>query len=172
MSAAPAPVLEDPSQLTGLDIMRRIQDGRLPPPGMALTMNFAIAELEKGRVVFTGEPKAAFLNPLGVIHGGWALTLLDTITGCAAHTILPAGVGYTTLETKGNFVRAIHPSTGLVRAEGKVVAKGRTIITAEGKITDQAGKLLAHGTSTLLVLRAKDGPDDEDKTSKGNSNGE
>ena len=104
-----------------------------------------------------GEPSDRILNPLGIVHGGWALTLIDSCTGCAAHTTLPAGVGYTTVETKVNFVRAITPASGQVRAEGVVVARGRTIITAEGKLTDSRGRLLAHGTSTLIVLR-KEGP--------------
>lgn len=153
MPPARSCVPERTHAMTGLDQLRAIQSGAAPAPSMAVTMNVAIAELGEGRVVFEGEPTRAHLNPMGVVHGGWALMLLDTVTGCAAHTTLPAGVSYTTVETKGNFVRAILPETGLVRAEGKVVAKGRTIITAEGKITDAAGRLLAHGTSTLMILR-------------------
>ncbi|NWG54939.1 MAG: PaaI family thioesterase [Hydrogenophilaceae bacterium] len=139
--------------MSGLDLMRAVQSGAIAPPSMAATMNVKIAELEEGRVVFEGEPTVAHLNPLGFVHGGWALTLLDSVTGCAAHTTLSPGLGYTTIETKGNFVRAILPQSGLIRAEGKVVAKGRTIITAEGRIADAAGRLLAHGVSTLMVLR-------------------
>jgi uncharacterized protein (TIGR00369 family) len=103
--------------------------------------------------VFIGEPSDRILNPLGIVHGGWALTLIDSCCGCAAHTTLAAGIGYTTVETKVNFVRAITPATGQVRAEGRVIARGRTIITTEGTLTDSNGKLLAHGTSTLMVLR-------------------
>ena len=91
------------------------------------------------------------------MHGGWALTLVDSITGCAAHTTLPAGVGYATVETKANFSRPIGSDTGRVRAEGRVVGKGRTIITAEGRIVDLRGRLLAHGTSTLMALRPEKG---------------
>jgi uncharacterized protein (TIGR00369 family) len=109
--------------------------------------------VEDGKAIFIGDPSDRILNPLGIVHGGWALTLIDSCTGCAAHTTLPAGVGYTTVETKVNFVRAITPATGPVRAEGRVVARGRTIITAEGTLTDSRGRLLAHGTSTLMVLR-------------------
>src|SRR5262249_49748347 len=105
--------------------------------------------------VFEGEPSDRILNPLGIVHGGWALTLIDSCTGCAAHTTLPANTGYTTVETKVNFVRAITPETGMLRAEGRVVAQGRTIITAEGKLIDANGKLYAHGLSTLLVLQPK-----------------
>jgi len=86
------------------------------------------------------------------VHGGWALTLIDTVTGVAGHTLLPAGVGYTTVETKANFTRPIKPDTGRIRAEGRVVSRGRQIMSAEGRVLDSAGRVLAHGTSTLMVL--------------------
>ena len=139
--------------LSGLDAMRLLLAGGHAPPSIATTLGFTLAEVEEGKAIFIGEPSDRILNPLGIVHGGWALTLIDSCTGCAAHTTLPAGVGYTTVETKVNFVRAITPATGPVRAEGRVVARGRTIITAEGALTDSRGKLLAHGTSTLMVLR-------------------
>ncbi|WP_135211638.1 PaaI family thioesterase [Vitreimonas flagellata] len=137
----------------GLQAMQLLIDGQHDAPSIAKTLGFTLAEVEDGKAVFVGEPSDRILNPLGIVHGGWALTLIDSCTGCAAHTTLPAGVGYTTVETKVNFVRAITPATGQVRAEGRVVARGRTIITAEGTLTDSRGKLLAHGTSTLMVLR-------------------
>jgi uncharacterized protein (TIGR00369 family) len=139
--------------LSGLEAMRLLLAGRHGAPSIAATLGFTLAEVEEGKAVFIGEPSDRILNPLGIVHGGFALTLIDSCTGCAAHTTLPAGVGYTTVETKVNFVRAITPATGPVRAEGRVVARGRTIITAEGTLTDSRGKLLAHGTSTLMVLR-------------------
>ena len=139
--------------LPGLEAMRLLIAGKLPAPSIAGTLGFTLAEADEGRAVFVGEPSEAILNPLGMVHGGWALTLIDSCTGCAAHTTLPAGIGYTTVETKVNFVRAITPQTGQVRAEGKVIARGRTIITAEGVLKAAGGKLLAHGTSTLMVLR-------------------
>ncbi|MFZ2029392.1 MAG: PaaI family thioesterase [Vitreimonas sp.] len=139
--------------ISGLEAMRALIAGRFPPPSIAATLGFTLAEVEDGRAVFVGKPSDRVLNPLGIVHGGWALTLIDSCTGCAAHTTLPAGVGYTTVETKVNFVRAIQADTGELRAEGVVVARGRTIITAEGKLTDARGRLYAHGTSTLLVLR-------------------
>ena len=145
--------LADFAGLSGLETMRRLIAGEFSAPSIAGTLGFRLVEVEEGRAVFEGEPSERVLNPLGIVHGGWALTLIDSCTGCAAHTTLPAGVGYTTVETKANFVRAITPQTGLVRAEGRVVSAGRTIITAEGKITDAKGRLLAHGTSTLIVLR-------------------
>jgi len=139
--------------LSGLEAMRALIARKFPPPSIADTLGFTLAEVDDGRAVFVGNPTGRVLNPLGIVHGGWALTLIDSCTGCAAHTTLPAGVGYTTVETKVNFVRAIQADTGELRAEGVVVARGRTIITAEGKLTDAKGKLYAHGTSTVLVLR-------------------
>ena len=139
--------------LSGLEALRLMMAGNHPPPSISTTLGFYLAEVSDGRALFIGEPSDRILNPLGIVHGGYALTLIDSCTGCAAHTTLPAGVSYTTVETKVNFVRAMTPATGQVRAEGVVVARGRTIITAEGKITDSRGRLLAHGTSTLIVLR-------------------
>jgi uncharacterized protein (TIGR00369 family) len=142
--------------LSGLDAMRALIAGKHPPPSIATTLGFELVEVDDGRAVFVGNPSDRVLNPLGIVHGGWALTLIDSCTGCAAHTTLPAGVGYTTVETKVNFTRAIQRDTGALRAEGVVVARGRTVITAEGKLTDARGRLYAHGTSTLLVLRGGD----------------
>ena len=139
--------------MSGLEGLRYMLAGDHPPPSIASTLGFTLAEVEDGRALFIGDPSDRILNPLGIVHGGWALTLIDSCTGCAAHTTLPAGVSYTTVETKVNFVRAITPATGQVRAEGVVVARGRTIITTEGKLTDSRGRLLAHGTSTIMVLR-------------------
>jgi len=139
--------------VSGLEAMRALIAGKFPPPSIAATLGFTLVEVDDGRAVFVGNPSDRVLNPLGIVHGGWALTLIDSCTGCAAHTTLPASVGYTTVETKVNFARAIQADTGELRAEGVVVARGRTIITAEGKLTDARGRLYAHGTSTLLVLR-------------------
>ena len=138
--------------MSGLEAMRALSEGRAAPPSMVTTLGFELVEVADGVAIFTGRPGEGVLNPLGGVHGGWALSLLDSCTGCAGHTTLPAGSGYTTLETKGNFVRAITPETGRVRAEGRVISRGRTIITCEGRISDDKGRLLAHGTSTLLVM--------------------
>jgi len=146
-------VARELTKLTGLEALKGLIAGQYPPPSISTTLGFTLAEVEDGRAVFVGEPSDRIMNPLGIVHGGWALTLIDSCTGCAAHTTLPAGVGYTSVETKVNFVRAITPDTGQVRAEGNVIARGRTIITTEGKLTDSRGKLLAHGTSTIMVLR-------------------
>lgn len=138
--------------LTGRQHLQAIIDGSLPAPPIAKLLSFALVEVGEGEVVFEATPGPDLLNPLGGVHGGWALTLIDTVTGCAAHSTLPAGVGFASIETKANFSRPITADTGLVRAEGRVLNKGRTIISAEGRITDRDGRMLAHGTSTLMVL--------------------
>jgi uncharacterized protein (TIGR00369 family) len=143
--------------MTGREVMQAIVDGRLPAPPIAKTMSFRLVEVGDGSCVFEGETGAHLLNPLGSVHGGFGLTLIDSVTGCAAHSTLPAGVGYTTVETKVNFTRPIAADTGTVRAEGRVVGKGRRIISAEGRILDSRGRLLAHGTSTLMVLPPENG---------------
>lgn len=153
MSYDHAAVAKELVKMTGLEAMQALIDGKFPPPSIAATLGFWLAEVEDGRALFLGEPSDRIMNPLGIVHGGWALTLIDSCCGCAAHTTLSPGVGYTTVETKVNFVRAILPGTGQVRAEGRVVARGRSIITSEGTLTDSRGRLLAHGTSTLMVLR-------------------
>jgi len=139
--------------MSGLEAMRALIAGKLPQPSISTTLGFRLVAAEHGFVAFEGEPSERILNPLGAVHGGWALTLIDSACGAAGHTTLPAGVGYGTLETKANFVRPIAPTTGTLRAEGRVLAQGRTILTAEAKIVDAAGRLYAHGTSTCMIIR-------------------
>lgn len=143
----------DFAAMSGLELMRAMLDKRITAPTIGQTLNFTLVEIEDGFARFEGEPTDRFLNPLGAVHGGWALTLIDSACGCAAHSTLSAGLGYTSLETKANFTRAISPQTGKVIAEGRVLARGRQIITADAMIKDANGRLLAHGASTLLVLR-------------------
>ena len=138
--------------MPGLEVLRAMAAGQLPGPGMGKTMGFRLVEVDKGRAVFEGIPGPHLLNPLGAVHGGYALTLIDSACGCALHTELDAGVGYTTVETKVNFTRPIAPDGGLVRCEGRVLSRGRTIATADAYLRDGAGRLLAHGTSTLILL--------------------
>ena len=138
--------------MTGLEVLRAMAAGALPGPGMGKTMGFRLVEVEHGRVVFEGIPGPHLLNPLGSVHGGYALTLIDSACGCAVHSELDAGVGYTTVETKVNFTRAIDPAGGPVRCEGRVLNRGRTIATADAFLRDESGRLLAHGTSTLILL--------------------
>jgi len=139
------------AQMTGREILEAIIDGRLPRPPISKTLGIWLAEVREGFAAFEGEPTEQVLNPMGVVHGGWALTLIDSAAGCAAQTLLPAGVGYTTIETKANFSRAITPQSGRVRAESRVVTVGRQIISAEAWVKASDGRILAHGTSTLLV---------------------
>ena len=140
------------ANMTGLEVLRAMAAGELPGPGMGKTMGFRLVEVEQGLAVFEGIPGPHLLNPLGSVHGGYALTLIDSACGCAVHSELDAGVGYTTVETKVNFTRAIDPAGGPVRCEGRVLSRGRTIATADAFLRDQSGRLLAHGTSTLIIL--------------------
>jgi uncharacterized protein (TIGR00369 family) len=117
-------------------------------------MNFKLDEVSEGHAVFTVEPDEYHYNPIGVVHGGLAATLLDSAMGCAVHSALPAGAGYTTLEVKINFVRAISADTGLIRGEGKLIHLGVRTATAEGRVLDSAGKLYAHGTTTCMIFRS------------------
>ena len=143
------------ASLSGLDLLREMAAGRLPPVPMGATLGFRLIEVERGRVLFEGRPSAALLNPLGAVHGGWALTLIDSAAGCALHSELEAGIGYTTVETKTNFVRPIAPDASPVRCEGRVLSRGRQIATAEAHLRSAEGKLLAHGTSTLIILAGR-----------------
>jgi uncharacterized protein (TIGR00369 family) len=141
---------------TGLQLLREIREGKLPPPPIAVLMGFSGALFEEGRAVFEGEPAEYLYNPIGVVHGGYAMTLLDSAMGCAVQSTLGVGERYTTLEVKTNFVRPITLDTGRVRSEGVVVYRGSTIATAEGKVTAiESGKLLAHGTTTCLIIPAR-----------------
>jgi uncharacterized protein (TIGR00369 family) len=153
--AAPFYGLAKPDDLagkTGREILQDIIDGKLPQPPIAQTLTFWIVAVEEGFAAFEGEPGPHLLNPMGAVHGGWALTLIDSAAACAAQSLLPAGVGLTTIETKSNFTRPITPDTGRVRAEAHAVGRGRTIISSEARVLDQKGRVLAHGTSTILVL--------------------
>jgi uncharacterized protein (TIGR00369 family) len=141
--------------MTGKEFLQAIIEGRLPQPPIAEPLTFRMTEVGDGFAVFEGDPGPHLLNPMGAVHGGWALTLIDSVTGCAAFSLLPPGSAYTTIETKANFSRPIKADTGRVRAEGRVVSAGRQIVSAEARVLAQDGRVLAHGTSTLLVLPAK-----------------
>ena len=142
---------EHPSA-TGLEQMQAIVDGRAPAAPIQDLLSFDLVEAAPGRAVFVCTPTEQMANPMGSVHGGVAMTLLDSAAGAAVHTTLAAGEGYATLETKVNLVRGITAQTGAVRAEGTVVHRGKRVATAEGRLTDAAGKLLAHATSTCLIL--------------------
>lgn len=124
-----------------------------PAPPFAETSDIWMTLAEAGRVVFEADPSAKFLNPLGTVHGGWISTLLDSAMGCAVHSTLRPGHGYTTVDMSVTFVRAVLPTTGKLVCEGKIVHSGGRIATAEGRIHDAHGKLIAHGTETCMILR-------------------
>ncbi|QBD79241.1 PaaI family thioesterase [Ktedonosporobacter rubrisoli] len=149
----PLPVLQQGRELSGLQYMQAVKSGQLPPPPMMELMGVWISEVNEERIVFAVEPAEYHYNPLGVVHGGLAATLLDSAMGCAVHVALPANVSYTTLELKVNLVRALTRSTGVVYGEGKVLHLGGRIATAEGRVFDANGKLYAHGTTTCLIMR-------------------
>ena len=141
-----------------MEYLQAIMSGELPPPPIGVTLGMRPVELGEGRAVFAAEPAEYHYNPIGVVHGGLAATLLDSATGCAVQTTLPVGVTYTTLELKTNFVRAITRDTGRVLCEAEVVHRGGTIATAEGRLRAESdGKLLAHGTSTCLIISPNGG---------------
>jgi uncharacterized protein (TIGR00369 family) len=149
----PLPTAAAGATMAGLEYMRAIVAGEVPPPPIAVTMRFAPVEVEEGRAVFSGEPGEEHYNPIGVVHGGYAATLLDSALGCSVHTTLPAGVGYTSLGLEAKYVRPITRDTGRVLCEAKVLYRGRRQATAEAVLTAaESGKLLAHGTSTCMIL--------------------
>jgi len=137
---------------TGMEIMLAMLAGELPYPHIAETLDFALVAVESGKAVFQGTPQLKHYNPLGTVHGGWYATLLDSAVGCAVHTLMPAGRGYTTAELSINIVRAATHATGPLRAVGTVLHCGRQLATAEGRIVGPDGKLYAHATTTCLVF--------------------
>jgi uncharacterized protein (TIGR00369 family) len=141
---------------TGLELLREVFAGKLPRPPIAVLMDFTGVELDEGRAVFEGTPGEFVYNPIGVVHGGYAMTLLDSAMGMAVHSTLGVGERYTTLQLNTNFVRPITIETGRVRCEGVVIHRGGTIATAEAKlIAKDTGKLLAHGSTTCLIVPAR-----------------
>ncbi len=138
--------------MSGLEFLTAMKCGRLPAPPMARTLDFALSEVEEGRIVFTGTPRCRHYNPHGAVHGGWYATLLDSCMSCAVLSTLPPGIGYTTLEFKIDLLRPITEATGPVEAEGHVVRRGQRVGVAEGRLKDGSGVLLARGSATCLVF--------------------
>src|SRR3954452_14042799 len=143
---------DEQKQMSGLEFVKGLADGTLPLNTIARTLGYDIVEAENGRVVVTAEPTADHLNPAATVHGGLAATLLDSCMGLAIQSMLEKGSGSTTLEFKISLVRAITLETGQIRAEGNVLNCGRRVGTAEGRVTDAKGRLLAHGTTTCLIF--------------------
>jgi uncharacterized protein (TIGR00369 family) len=137
---------------TGLELMRMMVAGELPPPPIARTLDFRLVEASRGHAVFECEPAEYHYNPIGIVHAGLALTLMDSAMGLAFVTTLDVPTGWTTLEVKANFTRALTVDTGTVRCTGSVVHPGRRVATTEARLEDSHGRLCAHGTSTILLL--------------------
>lgn len=135
-----------------IELFRMMLRGELPQPPISQTLNFILTEASEGRAVFRGIPLADFYNPMGSVHGGWAAALLDSSLGCAVHTMLPAGTGYSTVEFKIHLVRPMFENTGEVACEGRIVHLGRTIATSEATIHDENDRLIAHGTETCAIF--------------------
>jgi uncharacterized protein (TIGR00369 family) len=139
----------------GLSFLQAMIAGKIPKPPIMDTLGFDLTEIEAGRAVFAGTPAFAYYNPINVVHGGWAATLLDSALGCAVMSTLAKGEAYTTLEIKVNLVRAITTDTGRVTSEARILHRGRTIGTAEAYLRDEGGRLYAHGTTTCAIFPAK-----------------
>jgi uncharacterized protein (TIGR00369 family) len=149
----PVPTAAAGATMTGMEYMEAIVAGEVPPPPIAVTMRMRPIELDQGRAVFEGEPGEEHYNPIGVVHGGYAATLLDSALGCAVHTTLPAGVAYTSLGLEVKYLRPITRDTGRVLCQASVVHRGRRQATSEATLTTaDGGKLLASGASTCMIL--------------------
>lgn len=158
LEAGPGPGVAKPEQLagkSGLEMMEAMLRGEIPYAAIAKTLDFTLVEVSPGRAMFQGTPLPRHLNPMGTIHGGWYATLLDSALGCAVHTTMPPGRGYTTAELGVNLVKAIGPKAPRVRAEGKVIHVGRQLATAEARLYGPDGTLYAHATTTCLVFEMR-----------------
>ena len=152
----PVALGEKARSMAGLEFLRGIVSGELPKAPIQELVGFDLTEADEGRIVVAATPGEQHYNPIGVVHAGFAATLLDTVLGACVHTTLPLGSAYTTLETKFNLVRPITAETGEVRAEGTVVHRGRTTATSDARLTGPDDKLLAHGTSTCMIFEVPD----------------
>ena len=138
--------------ISGLEFFQKCRAGELPLPPVCAALSMHLEAVEEGRIVWVSQPSHRLFNPMGVVHGGYAMTLLDSCMSCAVHSTLPAGRAYTTIEVKTNFVKAISADIGLVRAKGEIVQVGRRIGTAEGRVVGEDGALYAFGTTTCLIF--------------------
>jgi uncharacterized protein (TIGR00369 family) len=148
----PGPSTAKGLSMPGVDYLRAMADGALSPPPIGSLMKFDIAEVDEGRVVFTCRPDESAYNPIGAIHGGLICTLLDSVTGCAVHSTLPKGKGYTSVEIKVNYLKAVRLRSGLLTATGTVVKSGSRVGFAEGVVIDESGAVVATASSTLLIF--------------------
>ena len=146
--------LEELTRHNGIDFLQGIIEGCHPHAPMCKTIGFHLVEVANGRAVFEGEPRYEHYNPIGTVHGGFAATLLDSALACAIFSTMQAGEAWTTLELKLNLVRALTEDTGPVRAEGRIIYRGRTVATSEGDLKDAQGRLYAHATTTCMIFPA------------------
>jgi uncharacterized protein (TIGR00369 family) len=149
---SPGPSTAKGLSMSGIDYLQAMVDGELPQAPIAGLMEFGISEVEPGRVVFTCKPDESAYNPIGAVHGGLICTLLDSVTGCAAHSTLPQGKGYTSIEIKVNYLKAVRLNSGLLTATGTLVKGGSRVGFSEGVVTDASGAVVATATSTLLIF--------------------
>jgi uncharacterized protein (TIGR00369 family) len=149
----PVPGAQAGARMAGLDYLRAMERGELPPPPIMATLGIGMQEVKEGRVVFYADPDEYHYNPIGVVHAGLAATMADSAMACAVHSTLPAGAGYTTLEFKINLVRPLTRDTGRVFCEGRTIHVGGRVATAEARLTDGEGRLYAHATTTCMVFR-------------------
>ena len=150
--AAPTASKADGEDIDGLEFLNRIKDGRSPPPGMAVLLGMDLTEVERGRAVFEAIATTDHYNPAGGVHGGFTATLLDSCMTCAVQSALKPGLGCTTLDLNIHYTRGATDKTGVLRAEGKVVHVGRQMATAEGRVTDPQGRIIAHATTSCLIF--------------------
>jgi uncharacterized protein (TIGR00369 family) len=143
--------------MSGIDYVRALAAGRVAPPPVAALLGISLLDVQRGRVAFEMEVGEHLFNPIGCVHGGMLSTLLDSAMGCAVHTTLPAGIGYTTLDLKVTFVHQVTSPSGVVRCDASVLHSGRTVAVAEGRITNETGRLIAHATTTCLVMAPRGG---------------
>ncbi len=148
----PMAFLEGAAGLTGLEVMQKMIAGELAQAPISQTLGFRLVEVAHGHAVFEGDATEYLYNPIGTVHAGFASTLLDSAMGCALMTTLPPATPWTTLELKASFTRAMTSETGTVRCTGSVIHPGRRVVTTEARLEDAERRLLAHGTSTILML--------------------
>jgi len=140
-------------QMSGLDYIQAMGDGQIPVPPIVNTLDLKLVSAERGQAIFSFEPQEFHYNPIGTVHGGVITAILDSAMGCTLHTTLPVGTGYTTLELKVNFLKAITIKTGVLRAVGKIINAGSRTALVEAQLLDSNDKLYAHSVSTCMILK-------------------
>jgi uncharacterized protein (TIGR00369 family) len=153
--ANPLELAAKATTMSGFDFLNAILNGEIPPAPIAETLDFHPLSLEKGKVVFEFEPKEFHYNPIGSVHGGVISTVLDTVMGCSLQSALPEGLGYTTLELKINFIKAVSIKNGKLKSTGKIIHLGKSTALVEADLRDEQGNLFAHGVSTCMVLNLR-----------------